>query len=258
MARKSKKRFANGFEHVILNWKCGYRDHRDWRMENFISLKMRSVAKTITQKDWLMGKILDQGQTPHCVGYAWAGYGIVEPVVDPWDNSWGEIIYYQAKIDDGQPGQEDGTETKYGAQAFTEVGGKFEGGGYAWAHTLDDIVTWLLTKSPVITGELWTYDMFYPDPDGLVHVNFSDANIAGGHEWMINGVDTVARQLHCVNSWGESYGVKGTFKIGFDDFETLWNNGGDAVVAVEASSQPPVPPPNPGCLSKLNLKILGI
>lgn len=240
MARKSKK--ANGFEHIVLSWKPRPYDHRDWQLSNFITPEMRLKASGGNAYDWEDNKILDQGSSPECVGYAWAGYGICTPIVDAWDNSWGHKIYQAAKVIDGD--NQDGSTTLSGVKAFMGVA-KLEGDGYAWAHTLDDIVTWVLLKSPIIVGSDWDYNMFYPDADGLVHIG---GGIAGGHEWMIYGVDTVSREFHCVNSWGDGFGVNGKFKIGFDDFDILWSDGGDAVTAVEASSEPvpvPVPVPTP-------------
>lgn len=241
MAKKRK----SGFEHIDLSgWKPRKYDHRDFQLSDYITLEMRLQAATITAYDWPDSKILDQGNTPHCVGYAWAGYGIAEPVADPWDNSMGEDIYYRAKVIDGEPGGENGSTTLSGVKAFMQLAVL---DGYAFASKLDDIIVWILTKSPVIVGTNWEYNMFYPDADGLVHTG---GGVAGGHEYMITGVDTVARQFHCANSWGTGFGVNGTFKIGFDDFQSLWDSGGDAVTAVEITGTPipPTPTPGPGCI----------
>lgn len=250
MAKKRK----TGFDYVVLNRKPRPYDHRDWMLSGFITPEMRLQALTVTSKDWSDAKVLDQGSTPHCVGYAWAGYGIAEPVVDDWDNKMGDEIYYRAKEYDNEPNQENGSTTLSGVKAFMTFA-DLEGNGYAWATNMDDIITWVLVKSPVVVGTNWYYDMFFPNADGLVRVG---GGIAGGHEWMIVGVDTVAREFHCVNSWGTSFGINGTFKIGFDDFEILFNEQGDAVTAVETPLPVPPPPdptptPNPGCLPVANL-----
>ena len=51
------------------------------RMSELITPYMRGKAEIVSQYNWSVGKILDQGETPHCVGYAWTGYGISEPVI---------------------------------------------------------------------------------------------------------------------------------------------------------------------------------
>lgn len=232
------------FDYIVLARKPMPFDRRDYRLASFITPEQRLRALTLTQIDWAVPRILDQGSTPHCVGYAWAGQGIAYPIADKWDESMGEKIYYSAKIIDGEPNQENGSTTRSGVQAFMQYA-KVKDNAYAFAYNLDDIVTWVLTEGPVITGTDWYYSMFNPDPDGLVHVT---GDIAGGHEWMISGVDTVAKEFHCVNSWGTSFGVNGHFKISFDDYMILFNNQGDACTTLEIeipTPVPPTPPPSP-------------
>lgn len=229
------------FDNIILARKPMPFDRRDLRLSMFITPAMRLEALTMTERDWNVPVILDQGNTPHCVGFAWAGFGVAYPVSDPWDNSMGDKIYYTAKEIDGEPGQENGSNTRSGVQAFMKYG-VLDSNAYAFAYSLDDIVTWVLTKGPVITGTDWYYDMFSPDTDGTVHVG---GGVAGGHEWMINGVDTVKKEFHCVNSWGLSFGVNGHFKISFDDYRTLFDNQGDACTTLEIEIPVPVPPAPP-------------
>src|SRR5512146_475704 len=179
------------FENAVLAWKPGLRDHRDWMLSDYITPAQRRRAQSIVRFDWDVNKVLDQGNTGHCVGYAWAGFGICSPVVQPWGNDMGEKIYYQAKVEDGEPGQENGSTTLSGVKAFMHYGA-LENNGYAWAQSVDDIVTWVLTKGPVVCGSYWYYDMFEWDADGLVHVG---GGIAGGHEYYIYGADQEAQQL---------------------------------------------------------------
>lgn len=248
MARR-KVTNRNGFEHIALARKPMKYDCRDYRMLDFISLDARRRARETTIMDWPVAKILDQGSTPHCVGFAWAGFGIAVPVIQEWDNAMGDKIYYQAKVEDGEPGAENGSTTRSGVEAFLHYG-LLQDGKYAFAQTIDDVITWVLANGPVVVGTYWHNDMFFPDSDGLVHPS---GTIVGGHEWMIHGCDTIARRFHATNSWGESYGVKGQFQIGFDDFAGLLYNEGDACVAMEvAGNPPPEPTPEPpGCLTWL-------
>lgn len=217
-------------------------DSRDFRLSEFITPAMRARAAQITQMDWKVDHILDQGDTGHCVGFAWAGFGISVPVADDWKNDMGDTIYYEAKVIDGEPGQEDGSDTLSGVKAFMHFA-KLQNSAYAWASSIDDIVTWVLTTGPVITGTNWYNNMFNPNASGLVKVG---GGIAGGHEWMISGVDTVKKQFHCTNSWGDSFGVGGQFYISFKDYARLLAEQGDAVTAAEIATAPaPTPTPVP-------------
>jgi hypothetical protein len=134
---------------------------------------------------------------------------------------------------------------------------------YAFANSLDSIIVWVKTVGPIITGTNWYTDMFYPDSSGFISVG---GRIEGGHEWMISGVDTTKRLFHCTNSWGTEYAFNGQFYIGFDDYERLFDEEGDAVTAAEMATEPfpepePVPEPipeptpepdpeSPGCLPR--------
>lgn len=241
-------------------------DHRDLLFREFITPAMRARAAQVTAMDWAVDHVLDQGTTPHCVGFAWATFGITLPVFDNFDNSMGDKIYYAAKIIDGEPNAEDGSSTLSGVKAFMQFA-KLENDSYAFASNLNDIVTWVLANGPVIAGTDWLNGMFYPDADGLVHVDYTNDQVAGGHEWNISGADTVARQFHCTNTWGVNWGVNGHFKIGFDDFMNLFDHQGDACTAAEVSTAPvpaptPTPTPSPvpvppGCLPAPVAKLLG-
>lgn len=225
----------------ILNRKPRKYDHRDFRLADYITPDMRSQAAAVTSKEWDVPKILDQGNTGHCVGFAWAGFGVVAPVEDSWNNSTGDKIYYAAKVIDGEPNQEDGSTTLSGVKAFMQFG-KLQGNAYAWASATQDIIDWVKVNGPVVTGTDWYNNMMDTDASGKVHPT---GGIAGGHEWLIVGVDDTKKLFHCVNSWGNSWGVNGTFYISYSDYTKLFNAQGDAVTAIEAGAVPVPPPPTP-------------
>ena len=253
------------FTDVILNRRPMISDHRDYRLVDFLTIAMIKRAAQIDKMEWEVKRILDQGKTGHCVGYAFAGFGISLPVFDDWNNDMGEKIYYAAKIIDWEPNQEDGSNSRSGVQAFTQFSNL---SNYAFATSIDDIIVWLLTTGPIVGGTNWYDDMFSPDSDGLVKIGGS---IAGGHEWMISGYDKTTRRFLCTNSWGDSFGIGGQFYIGYDDYLRLFNEQGDAVTAVEVGIIPapitpapaPIPAPSsgPGCmpdgLRKNIIRILG-
>lgn len=251
----------HGFEHIVLNRKPMAYDMRDYRLGDYLTPTMRKRAARMTSNEWAATRVLDQGNTPHCVGFAWAGFGISLPVFDDWQNDRGDAIYYAAKVIDGEPGQEDGSTTRSGVQAFMKFG-SLQDSAYAFANSMQDVIDWVLVNGPVITGTDWYSGMFYPDSTGLVKISGS---IAGGHEWEISGVDTVAQKFKCTNSWGTGFGVNGQFYIGFSDYQRLLNQQGDACTAIEIVGSPtpaptpsPAPTPIPGCLSIVSAGLLGI
>lgn len=88
-----------------------------------------------------------------------------------------------------------------------------------------------IAVQPVACGTLWTQTMFTPDADAIVEVgDFSDDNIAGGHEYMVRGIDYEKEIVWARNHWGKAWGKAGEFGVRFDDFERLLLNGGDVTV----------------------------
>ena len=71
---------------------------------------------------WELLVQLDQGQTGHCVGFGWAGWGDAAPVEDTYQNADGNAIYYECKVIDGQPHQENGSSVRSGALAMRARG----------------------------------------------------------------------------------------------------------------------------------------
>lgn len=202
-------------------------DARDYRMLDFMSFQKKTEAAAITKKLWNLTTVLDQGQKPHCVGFAWAHYGLCEPVIDNFTAEDGDKIYYEAKVIDGEPNQETGSTTRSGAQAMKNRG---RVNVYAFANGLNDIIQWLLINGPVVTGTDWTEDMFNPDGNGFITPT---GQLIGGHEYLIVGVDKISKVFTFVNSWGDVFGKKGFFYMRFEDYQKLFNQQGDACVALE-------------------------
>ena len=92
----------------------------------------------------------------------------------------------------------------------------------------------------MIAGTDWTEGMFNPDSSGQVHVT---GDVAGGHEYEVIGLDVDKKLFHCVNSWGESWGIKGHFFISFADMDALLHASGDCTQLLPLTAPPPIPAP---------------
>lgn len=86
-----------------------------------------------------------------------------------------------------------------------------------------------IMQGPVIVGTTWTHDMFLPDSHGVVHTS---GPVAGGHEYLVYGMDTVKQLVLCRNSWGVAWGINGHFYIPFDEFANLLADQGDVTIPV--------------------------
>lgn len=176
-------------------------------------------------KTWEAAFTLDQGNTGHCVGFGWAGWGNTLPVDDNWVDADGHAIYYECKVIEGDPGGEDGAYTRDGAKAMLN---RRRLSVYAFADTMADILDHLRGKGPVVVGTDWTNDMFEPDSSGYVKPT---GGVAGGHCYLMYGVQ--GDTLIFKNSWGDGWGLDGSFKMRISDFQVLLDAYGEAVATVE-------------------------
>jgi len=192
-----------------------------------------TVSPTLKQRYWdANGWWGDQGDSPYCVGYAWAhwiedgpvGHEGQVPIIPP------VTIYENAKLFDEWIGEEyDGTSVRGGVKYLQSV--KMVR-SYYWAFDVNTITQWILNYGPVVVGTGWYNAMFFPDRTGLVR---AVGRIAGGHAYVLDGVDTIKKQFRIKNSWGRSWGKMGFAYIGFNDMAKLLANQGEACIAVEAT-----------------------
>lgn len=93
---------------------------------------------------------------------------------------------------------------------------------------------------PFIAGTLWTNTMFNAH-NGLVRVgSLRDSNIAGGHEYLVCGIDWAAQVVILRNSWGDRTDIDpngwpgckpgGYFAISFREYQALLDAQGDGTV----------------------------
>lgn len=98
--------------------------------------------------------------------------------------------------------------------------------GYRWAFGFRQFAA-ALTLSPMIVGTNWYDSMNEPDANGVVRV---EGDPSDGHEYCAIGINR--RYVTCLNSWGESWGDHGRFRIYIPDFVRLLADNGDAVMPV--------------------------
>lgn len=206
-------------------------DNRDRLFPMSLALPAVSEAATPRWRYWTGGKILDQGDTPHCVGFSWAGWMGISPVRSLKDYDalefMGHDIYAACKLLDGIP-TVDGTYVRTGATVQKNRGRL---SAYLWANTPEELRAWLLTKGPVVVGTDWLREMFWPDKAGLISVN---GELAGGHAYLLTGYNRDRNIFRIQNSWGTTWGVKGRAWVkGADMDRLLFDRGGEAVTAEE-------------------------
>jgi hypothetical protein len=183
--------------------------------------------------------VLDQGQTPHCGGFGGCQFGNTDPVDDKYGNPDGEKLYYEAKVIDGEPNQENGTSVRSVVQALVNRG---RVGTYAFSTNIETLKKFVLTNGPIMVGSDWLDGMFTPDANGYV---VPTGNVAGGHFYLLRGflpaipspqgVPFVVKEdtFAFLNSWGPNWAASGYFYMTVKDFASVFANGGEACAAVE-------------------------
>lgn len=202
----------------------------DARDANF---PLKSILKPQSLKLWRYwndnGWWGDQGSVPQCVAYAWTHWledgpithSEVAPIVQPAE------LYAEAQKIDEWPGENyDGTSVRAGAKVLQSKGFI---SSYYWASTVSEIADAILNNGPVVVGTNWYYDMFEPIND----VIYPNGVVAGGHAYIINGVNLKKGLFRIKNSWGRSWGGDGRVWMQIEDFEKLLNEDGEACLAVE-------------------------
>jgi len=198
------------------------RDH-DFLMSSV--LKKAPIPKS-GRKMWYNDVSLNQGNTPTCVGHAWAGFLISQPKrqfgVDPFD------IYREAQKVDEWPGNSyNGTSVRAGAKVLRKIG-KLK--SYRWAFDIKTTLNWLYNVGPVVVGTLWYTGMYRPNRAGLIRPT---GRPDGGHAYILQGVDFNRKQVRICNSWGINWGQRGRAWMYLGHLNKLIRQGGEICAAVE-------------------------
>jgi len=200
-------------------------DNRDWDIRCF-EPKRVSIAPG-QWNEWEFPCVpLDQEESPHCVGFGGAHFGINLPTFTVYTKQDAHDLYYKCKVVDGEPGAENGTTIRSIAKVLQDIGAI---NNYAFARDIESIKWWLVNKGPLILGVIWTENMMTPDENGLLDIG---GFILGGHCVLANGLMPDGR-IKILNSWGPEWGINGEAYLTEDDFKAIFYYGGEALSAVE-------------------------
>lgn len=185
----------------------------------------------LVSRYWDRPQAYNQLRTSQCVAFSTKGICNTDPMrvgkdpsvlaaIDP------KRIYDLAQTLDPWPGTAyNGTSTLAGMKAAHQLGLI---PGYRWCFGVDDVLKTLSQFGPVAVGVTWWQSMFQPGYQGMLVVDKSGGN-AGGHCVELHGIDVEEQAVHGTNSWGQSWGDNGTFKIRFEDLDMLLRENGEAV-----------------------------
>ena len=159
--------------------------------------------------------VLDQGQTPKCVGFSGAlGRYISERYSDQellhFD---GDDLYAQAKLIDGAP-NEDGTDIRSACKVLAAKGALVLNSlerkpiaAYARLLSVNDIKQAVRAYDSAWIGASWYESWFDPEVNGTLP---APDQVAGGHAFTIIGWDDTRGAFRIQNSWGPNWGLHGT------------------------------------------------
>jgi len=135
------------------------------------------------------------------------------------------ILYSEATRLDGMPDTPPGSSGLGAAKAAKALGYIR---AYHHAFGLEPALA-ALVLGPVAVGIDWLSGCDEPDKDGLVRY---EGRSRGGHEIEAYGLDVERGLVHLWNSWGPSWGLRGSFSLTFEDFGKALAAEGDVVVPV--------------------------
>jgi hypothetical protein len=193
-------------------------------------------ATTVVTKTWRRyGAVLDQGNLGSCTGNAMVHALNSKPLHVKGTTVWKQptaVMIYSAgtaldEFSGSYPPEDTGSSANGVCKAAINMGLIT---GYRWAFGFDHALETLMS-GPVMIGTNWYDGMFYPNDRGFVSPS---GQVAGGHEYLLVGVNTERKHLIFQNSWSDLWGVKGRFYMSYDSLKRLLAEQGDAVIPVRS------------------------
>lgn len=176
--------------------------------------------------DWEIGPIRDQGVEGACVGFGCKALLEASPFRQS-DGPTAREIYLEARIIDEFDDNEvpSGTSVRAGLNVLKRHG-LIE--SYVWATGIDDVYQFIAKRGPVVLGVNW-YSYSTTD-DGRIPM--SGARV-GGHCVLAYGFNRAKGHILVQNSWGPTYGKKGTGYMLARDLDRELSRGGVAAGVIE-------------------------
>jgi papain like protease len=170
----------------------------------------------------------NQGDTNGCTGFAAAGLLMTTPLFKPSRMlTEGDALNLYARgshLDSFRgtfPTEDPGSSGLAVMKVAKQLGYVKE---YGHAFGLDQALR-ALVAGPVITGVNW-YESF-DRPRGSDATLTKSGRAAGGHEFLVVGLDTSEKMVRACNSWGTEWGDGGYFQFSFELWDELLHLHGD-------------------------------
>jgi hypothetical protein len=219
-------------EDVLDGARLGRHVEHDERSRGFAHLE--APEKELVSVLWpRRSPIFDQGGIGACTGNAIAGAVGTDRMAgsgrEDMNEEWAVRLYTDAtQLDDIPGGMPDSDTGSSGLAACKAAKNAGLIDGYRHAFSFNAVLTALL-RGPAIVGMTWLSDCDSPDGNG--DIDYS-GTIRGGHEVLLRGCDLVTRYLWLDNSWGEGWGLGGSFRMSFAAFKIAMAMNGDVTVPV--------------------------
>ena len=243
-----------------LGWRRDSLDHRDMKMST-APVTVALPPEVDLRTNGHLPPVYDQGHLGSCTANAIAG------AVDYERHKQGEpfitpsrlFIYYNGRVMEGDPGQDNGAEIRDGIKSVNQRGVCYESqwpydvGQFAakpwpkcYAHALkfkaltytsipqiDNSMKLVLAQSMLIVIGFSVFESFESDQvaaTGVVPMPSAKDKPIGGHAVCLVGYDDSVQMFLARNSWGSGWGQAGYFQIPYgyvldgqlaDDFWTI-------------------------------------
>lgn len=202
---------------------------------------IRKAVPAPRKRAYNEGPILDQGDTPQCVGYSCRGVLQAAPyMVKSGEGVSAGLIYRDAQKLDEWPGENyDGSSVRGGMKALQQAGYI---SNYVWADTrktagaIETLRAFMNSGlGTVVLGTNWYLAMDDVDSKGFIVEPTSFSTPVGGHAYRLNWWDEKRNGFLVVNSWGLNWGYKNTGKAWMSEalLTRLLREDGEAAAPTE-------------------------